>query len=127
MDDLLGFPFLVCAALAVNQVIETWQHGSIFRAWYARAEARDGFVAELLTCPFCLGHWVALLVVVGFLIVPAGARILILALAVTRLAQLLNDFSYPWQRTKKETVAETPMPKPPWQPVVPDRPGIYGE
>ena len=49
--------FLV--SVAVSAVIDTWFTGSIFEKQRQQLDARTGFWADMLSCKFCLTHWVA--------------------------------------------------------------------
>ena len=96
---------LLILGLCTWQIVETWHHGSIFAGRRAELEVTDGFVASLLTCMFCLSHWVAGLTTGWYL----GVRLLawqrgpewlslvlclpVYAFAVTRLAQLGHDMT----------------------------------
>lgn len=90
----------VLAALAVWEVIEIWRHGDLFAGLRARTEAYDTWWSYLLGCGFCLAPWTALAVVLAWHYVPA-AKLVILAFAVARLANLGNDLAYDWCRTPK--------------------------
>lgn len=91
-------------ALATWQMVETWHHGSIFSHQRAKLELFDGFCARLLTCMFCLSHWVASCVVAWcavswvLLRVPGNEWIgylmqtPIISLAVTRASQVGHDY-----------------------------------
>lgn len=59
-----------------------------------------GFIPDLMTCMFCLSHWVAAAVVVAWAWNPFGVPQLVLtAFAATRGAQLTNDLTKRWCRT----------------------------
>lgn len=93
---------LAAASLATMQIVETWRHGSIFAGARAEVEARTGFFAELLTCPFCLSHWVAGGAVVVCLLAQSVHPWLMFpvwAFAVTRAAQLLHDATHSISRS----------------------------
>lgn len=101
---------LIILALATWQVVETYRHGSIFAGLRAELEIRPGKVGELFSCMFCLSHWAALLVVIIGSSLPASPwqilevvrqvlKIIVLALAVTRAAQLGHDLSAHWCRS----------------------------
>lgn len=115
---------LVIFALAVWEAVEVWHHSSLTAGWRGRAEVIEGWRGKVLTCPFCLSVWVALLVL---LIVWAGevrlyppssdwaaalaglwavffglARWLVYALAVARLANVGNDLCHRRCRTPRE-------------------------
>ena len=87
--------WLVVAGLAGSQAADTWTSASIFRRcqdWLkSRKERSQGlqwFLAELMTCPYCLSHWTAAICLgLGF----SGAwwaRVPVLWLAAVRIATL---------------------------------------
>lgn len=99
---------------AVWQIVETYRHGSLFDELRATIEIYEGFWAELLSCMFCLSHWVAGGCVLMYMLSTsvqtdyvtinamfAVSRWFMLALAVTRGAQLLNDVFHDISRTPK--------------------------
>ncbi len=108
LSDLLLF------GLAANQIVELWRHSPLFETYYEAAKARGWTVLE---CGWCLSVWVAFgLMVIRTLVTAiiglqtywcawpaiacAGITYLVIcALAISRLANLLNDFSKPWNRT----------------------------
>lgn len=101
---------LLAASLAGCQATEAWHHGSLFEALRARIRAildddsKNWLLrklAELLNCPFCLSHWTCgTAILVMFLAGPESLyRWPVYALAATRVAQLLNDWSHPFTRS----------------------------
>jgi hypothetical protein len=117
----MGFFDLTVLVLCVNQIIETFRHGSIFAETRAKYEAGDRFIDELISCPFCLSHWVAagtvLWYVIAFLLFESWLRILvsvpIYTFAVSRGAQLVNDVLAPFSRTPSQSqFAEDDRPEP---------------
>lgn len=118
----VSLPSLLILILATWQTVEIVRHSRLescagLRAW---AEISDSFVAQVVNCPWCLSVWVAAGLAAGWtlplatraagpLSVPralaVGAvvlvRILILALAIARGANLGNDLGYPVSRTPK--------------------------
>lgn len=99
---------LIILVLATSQIIETYHHGSIFAPVRARIETWPyGFWYGLLTCMFCLSHWVSLVDVVGWVFNPFGIpHVVLTAFAVTRGAQLVNDWSHHWCRTPNRYVVD---------------------
>jgi hypothetical protein len=98
----------VAVVLATGAIIEVWHKGSIFaeaRA-YAQAlqdvtppESLKGRALELLLCPFCKSYhvpfwlFVALLAGDGFgATIGAIVRLVVYALAATRVSNLLDGF-----------------------------------
>lgn len=97
---------LLVLGLAVWQAVETWRHGSIFfrpRQFFREQRRHPVYwrrwSGELLSCPFCLPHWVALIFVIGWFCDWTPAKLAIWALAATRLAQLGNDLTHEWNRS----------------------------
>ena len=108
---------LLIAALAGCQAVEVWHHGSIFKAarsWVGgcrddESEFVSRKICELLLCPFCLSHWTCLAAtaVVLFVTDPLSAwRLPVYALAVTRIAQLLNDATHGFTNSPPSDVTE---------------------
>ena len=98
------------AAGANWQMVETFHHGSIFEKFRAQMEVREGFIPELLSCPFCLSHWTA-----------AGFTALVLAchpvegwmylapiiwLTIVRMSNVMNDVGHRFCRSPKNPVIE---------------------
>jgi len=119
-----GLCGVVVAALATWQAVEVWRHGAVAASWRARVEAIDPasrrwFVRQLravLTCPYCLSVWVGLAttavlalprptpegVVSGLAWAAVGvAKLFVVGLAVSRVANLGNDLTWAWCRTPR--------------------------
>jgi hypothetical protein len=85
-------------ALAAGAVVDVWLNGSIFATWRARAETWENTFSELLGCSLCLNYQVPIWLTLGFWVLPAYVpalvavilRAVLIALAVGRLAWLLN-------------------------------------
>lgn len=102
--------WLALAALATNQAVETIHHGSLFvglRRWARRvadsplALPEERWVGKLVSCPFCLAHWVAAAIVALVALGRLAGWVFFLPiawLAVVWLARWLNDVLYPWNR-----------------------------
>lgn len=103
---------LIILALACNLAVETWHHSSLFADWRAYFEAAETRLSELLGCPYCLSHWTSLALCLYYLGVatlrywpglPAvWVSVLqtpVIFMAVARIAQLLNDFTFRVNRT----------------------------
>lgn len=115
---------LIVAALATWQIIEIWHHSLLFAGRRAVVETWTNKLGELLVCCFCLSPWVALfctLVVycndvhIEWLNRIIGqdtrlaiwfAKSVITALAVSRLANLGNDYFYSICRTPRFKVED---------------------
>lgn len=102
-----GFYSLVTIAIATWQAVEIWHHGGIFanpRSWL---EEQFGWIPELLMCPFCLSVNVAFWLWVWWLLAGSFltggwivlARLPIIALAASRIANICNDLTYKVGRT----------------------------
>ena len=104
------------AMLATWQTIEIWHHGHIFDELQQRLKASSRWYAYLVTCPFCLSPYVAAL----WLIVTLAEStwhtdvfyqvlyVFMLALAVSRLANLANDVFHCCTRTPHPPPFELP-------------------
>ena len=62
---LLDVFSILWITLAVWEVLDLLLRGSLFSRWRAFWEVREGLVAELFTCGFCLAPWVSLAAVGG--------------------------------------------------------------
>jgi len=96
---------LTVLALASWQATETLHHGSVFAEKRAEWELRGGFRGGLAVCAFCLSHWPSIVLVVGsnllagLPVVGSLMTMILWSLAVTRLAQLGNDWAWTFTRT----------------------------
>jgi len=97
--------------LAVWQSVETIHHGVIFRCLREAARRNKELRGELswgaaVLCPFCLSHWISALIVVllGLSLLSPVFLLIPLWLAVTRVANVLNDVFHPYTRTPKEEI-----------------------
>jgi hypothetical protein len=103
------FLSFIAGILAATQIIEVWHHGSIFSKMRARLQTKEGFIPDLMLCPFCFSVWagvlVALLLVLTTHLPSNGFTILIsvivYGLAIGRGSNLLSDFFYESNRTPK--------------------------
>lgn len=104
---------VLISALAVWEIVEIWHHSQLFATRRAYLEARGGWLADMLLCPFCLSVWVAFLVIsiLGMDVhltqhVPRWVidciQLPIYGFAVARLANLFNDFARNTCRTPKD-------------------------
>lgn len=120
----------IIASFACWQAIEIWRHGALFAGPRARLEVTDGWFAEMMLCGLCLSPWAAVSVVTTLSLPmpgPDGAwwynvlafiasavvglmKLVVHALAVSRLANALNDVTHHWCRTPRDlkTVFEIP-------------------
>jgi hypothetical protein len=56
-----------------------------------RGEGVRRSLGELLSCPICIGTWIAALFVYGYLVIPAPTQVFVAVLAVIGLAELLHS------------------------------------
>jgi hypothetical protein len=104
---------VLVAGLSINHLTELIRHGSIFegmRKWLdARIEHKGcvGFTARAVSCGFCFSHWVTVPVVFGCFWVHNvwfkeawtwSPMWLVVASASVRVAQLINDATYQFNR-----------------------------
>jgi hypothetical protein len=99
---------LIVAALATWQIIEIWHHSLLMAPLRSRTEMWTGKLGELLSCPFCLSPWVALLCTAALGLAEYGlagrcGSVIIYAFAAARLANLGNDFFKQYDLTPKVT------------------------
>ncbi len=119
----MTLPGLLVAALAAWQAVEVWHHGSMFAGRRAAVQAWPdrgvrGWLAALLTCPFCLSVWVGFASAAAVTAdMPQGDAVWVWAgwlglglvklfaygLAVSRLANLGNDLTKGVSRTPDQT------------------------
>lgn len=95
---------LIVAALATWQIIEIWHHSLLFSRPRSIVEMWDSKLGELLVCPWCVSPWVALLCIVCLQSAENGlvgltASTIIYSFAISRLANLGNDFFKQHTRT----------------------------
>lgn len=135
----MNFLQLLIAALATWQVVEIVHHGSIFAKQRAKWELMDTFASQLLLCPFCLSVWVGVLLAavmfgercvfddskfaghtwygVAFLgtlrILWLFAVTFVYGLAVSRLANVANDYLYDYTKTPGSGESGIPVDEPP--------------
>lgn len=104
----------LAVVLATGAVIEVWHKGSIFAEARAYAQALQdvtppdsikGRALELLMCPFCKSYhvpfWLFVLLLAGDWIgatIGAVVRLVVYALAATRVSNLLDGFLPPRMR-----------------------------
>jgi hypothetical protein len=91
---------LICLALSIGQVCDTWFNGSVFastRAYLEVKEEQGSKLAELFNCPFCLSHHVAWMLCLFLLIscfLPGPwndiVKLPIYGLAALRVSIILN-------------------------------------
>lgn len=94
--ETIGLVLLVpVAALAVWQICEIWNHGSIFEEWKDKCEIlTELWWARLLSCIFCLSNWVALccsVLVILTVLYSVWFALPLATFASARLANLGND------------------------------------
>ena len=101
---------LLLTGLATWQIVEVLHHADITLSLRIRASESAslgglrGFFSKLLSCPFCLSHWVAgALVVCLFLFKPVTSLPLapLCVFAAAKLANLGNDLTYDSCRSPK--------------------------
>ena len=101
----------LAVVLATGAVIEVWHKGSVFADLRARAQALQdvtdpdtlkGKALELLLCPFCKSYHVPFWLYVALLLgdwfgatIGAGVRLIVYALAATRLSNLVDGLMPP--------------------------------
>ena len=96
---------LILITLATWGIVETAHHGKLFASMRGYMEVKTGFIANIISCPLCLSHWVAALCVLllhvgkwefNQMTIPYA---LLLWIASTRLANLCNDLTHKSCRT----------------------------
>lgn len=100
---------LITAALATWQIVEIWHHSLLMAPLRSRTEMWNNKLGELLVCPFCLSVWVGLFCTAGLKYAYLGTAVQILsvvihAFAVSRLANLGNDYFKTYCLTPKVSI-----------------------
>ena len=104
---------LLLCSLAIWGFVEAVHHGSIFDRLRGWLEAREGFIADAVSCPYCFSHWVGMIVAVlavashlreyGLIeIVCIPPYLVLLWIASVRLANTFNDVTHSLCRTPRE-------------------------
>src|SRR5688572_14648553 len=94
---------LLVVGLAVWQVVEIFHHSELVASDRASLEADNGLIGQVARCPWCTSVWVALALGLWWYTVPVWFQWPIFALAVSRLANVLNDVTYQYCRTPRPT------------------------
>lgn len=92
---------IVVLGIAINSTVECIHHALIFERMRAYFEAKDGLLNDIISCPYCLSYhvgWFLSLFMMTFL--PWWSWIIVW-LASTRVAQLINDREAAVSRTPK--------------------------
>jgi len=105
----MNLTFLVISSLATWQAVEIWRHSSLFADWRSITETWDNKVGELLHCPWCLSVWVgtsiaAVLYFSEVWLLGFVGQTFVFGLAISRLANLGNDYFKQYCRTPRNTV-----------------------
>ena len=84
---------LLIMALATATVSVTVGQSKLFAPWRMWVKGHWRFLGELMSCPYCLGHWVAAGLVLEFShrqSITSFANLLVWWLAVTGLSALIS-------------------------------------
>ena len=107
----MGMAELLIAILGACGITEWIRHDHRIIELQIKLETLDehplSFLRRVLGCGFCLSHWVAILTVLLWFVVPFG-KFVVTAFAIVRGANLLNDLFKQYNRS-------------------PDRPEFHGE
>lgn len=118
---------LILAVLAVNHLTELFRHGSLFerpRDWIAVKGSTSrfwGFVHGAVSCGFCFSHWIGAGIVFGCLWTHEmwfredwtwSPLWIVIASAVIRSAQILNDGIYKINRIHDSSPVDFPTDSP---------------
>lgn len=95
------FPTLFICAIACWQAVEIWNHGAIFDRARMKVEAKDNFISDLTSCPWCLSVWVGAFLFLSAFLIPY-AWVLSAVLSTSRLSNLANDATHFFGRTPKD-------------------------
>ena len=113
---------MLIIGLAVNQIIEIWRHSTLFQqtrywlqvwqyevaAWKPHPSNKIAtFIPDLLLCNWCFSVWIALVVAIVYVWGNWIAWLLVVALAGSRIANLINDVAYDYLRTPKYDAGQT--------------------
>lgn len=101
---------LLLSTLSTWCCVEVLHHSQFFSRFRAYIEARGGFINDLVSCPYCLSHWIgagvsAISIVVFESTLSAGTVGLwfLIWTAAVRCANLLNDVTHSSCRTPRES------------------------
>lgn len=100
---------LLLASLTVAAVTNTWISGSLFASvhrriapWKTRRGVR-GLFARGAQCHFCVSHWVAGAIAIGWWLAPAATQIVMLAWSAVFLGNLaMIGWSYVTNRVQRQ-------------------------
>jgi hypothetical protein len=126
---------IVLVGVAVWQAVDTFHHGSLFKAvrewadegielgeWaLARLNKLDDriagrlmvFIGKLLSCPFCLAHWFSLIFTAAYCAtfsLPGVTPAVLIWLGAVKFATLCNDGFYSVTRLHSELEEEIELP-----------------
>jgi len=87
--------FLALATYAASITVSKSLIFERFREWIA---TKNDFLYNLVSCPYCFSHWVAMFLVVGDGFMSSPFSVIVNWLAVIGLANL---FSYIWLRLSR--------------------------
>jgi len=115
MEGLTGLANVFIIGLAVSQLVEVMRHSELslpLRIWAMNAASGGGFrgfFAKVVSCPFCLSHWVSggftlLLFIALWQFWPM--QILAFIFAATRVANLSNDIFHDQLQTPQHEIVE---------------------
>lgn len=107
-NDLNTLAAVVIIGLAVWQTVEVWHHSTLTAGWRVRVASWSwpdgagfwGWLDTLLGCPWCTSVWAAF-VLTTFYYAGSVFWLFVVALAVSRVANALNDYGHDWCRTPK--------------------------
>jgi len=95
---------IVVIGLAVWQTVEVWHHSILTAGWRARTQVWSGrlggWLGDMLGCPWCTSVWAGFALTL-FYYAGSGFWLFVVALAVSRLANAMNDAGHDWCRTPK--------------------------
>lgn len=100
---------LILLALGTWQTVEIIHHSELLfplKKALSYWDGRDGplrFLWDLISCPFCLSHWVAMIFMVGICLPGVGPVVMgwLFILSAVRLANLGNDLTWNYNRTPR--------------------------
>lgn len=100
---------LILLALGTWQTVEVIHHSKLFyplKSTLSYFDDRSGPLRaawDLISCPFCLSHWVAIIYMVGTCLPGIGTAVMgwLFILSAVRLANLGNDLTWNYNRTPR--------------------------
>jgi hypothetical protein len=87
---LVTFAILALAAFRLTHLVTTDAIADTFRTWVWKKFPPMTKIGYLITCNWCTGFWVSLLIATGFFLLPQVTLVVSLVLALSGVVGLLS-------------------------------------